>query len=200
MIRNVVFDIGGVLLDWNPRYLYRTLIPDEEAMERFLAEICTMEWNGRLDAGQSFADACDELAERHPDHAGLIHAWKRQDEMIGGEIAGTADLVRRLRDRDVPLFLLTNHPSETFISRRDRFEVLRLFDGAIVSGDERILKPSREIFDLLTTRFGLPPSETLFIDDMPVNVEGARAAGFEAHRFVDAPTLERALVDLGLLP
>ena len=200
MIRNVVFDIGGVLLDWNPRYLYRTLIPDPDAMEQFLSEVCTMEWNSRLDAGQSYAEACDELAERHPDHAELIHAWKRQDEMIGGEIAGTADLVRRLRARQVPLYLLTNHPSDTYSSRRDRFEVLRLFDGAIVSGDERTLKPSREIFDLLATRFGLVPAETLFIDDLPANVEGARAAGLEAHRFVDAATLERELVGHGILP
>jgi len=199
VIRNVVFDIGGVLLDWNPRHLYRTLIPDEAAMEQFLAEICTMQWNERLDAGETFAQACDELAARHPEHAELIHAWKRQDEMVSGEIAGTAELVRRLHGRDVPLYLLTNHPSETFDSRRDRFEVLRLFEGAIVSGDERLLKPSREIFDLLTTRFGLAPSETIFIDDVPANVEGARAAGFEAHRFVDAPTLEQELVDLGLL-
>jgi 2-haloacid dehalogenase len=199
MVRNVVFDIGGVLLDWNPRHLYRTLIPDPEVMERFLGEICTLEWNGRLDLGDTFDEACDELAALHPEQAELIHAWKRQEEMLGGEIPGTADLVRRLRDRQVPLYLLTNMPATVFHDRRDSFEVLRWFDGAVVSGEERLLKPSPEIFDLLTTRFGLDPAETLFIDDQPINVAGAEAAGLVAHRFVDAPTLETALVDHGLL-
>lgn len=198
-LRNAVFDIGGVLLDWDPRLLYRRLIPDAAELEWFLAEVCTLEWNGTIDAGRSFDEACDELATRHPAHAELVHAWKRQDEMVTDEVSGTAELVRRLRARGVPLYLLTNMPIEVFRSRRERFAVLRLFDGAVVSGEEGVLKPFPEIFGRLTDRYGLEPAESLFIDDSDVNVRGARAAGFEAHRFVDAALLAAALAEHGLL-
>jgi 2-haloacid dehalogenase len=199
-VRNVVFDIGGVLLAWDPRLLYRSLIPDPEELDWFLAEVCTMEWNSELDAGRSFDEACGDLARRHPDHAELVHAWKRQDEMIAGEIEGTVEIVRRLRDRGVPLHLLTNMPADVFESRREAYQVLRLFDGAVVSGEEGVLKPSAEIFDRLLGRFALDPAETLFVDDAEINVEGARRAGLRAHRFVDPPTLAAELGQLGLLP
>ncbi len=198
-VTNVVFDIGGVLLDWQPSLVYRDLIPDPDERRRFLTEVCTTEWNLTLDAGRPFDEACAELAAQHPDQAELIHAWKRQDEMIAGEVPGTADLVRRLKDRGVPLHLLTNMPTEVFRARRERYPVLRAFDGAVVSGDEGVLKPSVEIFTILVDRFGLEPGRTLFVDDAEVNVQGARAAGLQAHRFVDAAGLERTLVDLGLL-
>ena len=195
----VVFDIGGVLLDWDPRHLYRHLIADATERERFLREVCTMEWNSTLDRGRPFEEACAELAARHPDQAELIHAWKRQDDMVAGEIPGTAALVEALRARHVPLHLLTNMPTEVFEQRRERFEVLRRFDGAIVSGREGVLKPEPEIFALLAARFGLEPAATLFIDDSEVNVQGARAAGFEAHRFVGAAGLAEELIQRGLL-
>ena len=135
--------------------------------------MCTTEWNLSLDAGRPFDEACDELASRHPEHAELVHAWKRQDEMIAGEVPGTADLVRRLKADGVPLYLLTNMPSEVFRARRERFEVLQQFDGAVVSGEEGVLKPSPEIFEILVTRFDLEPASTIFIDDSEVNVRGA---------------------------
>jgi len=198
-LRNVVFDVGGVLIDWDPRHLYRGLIDDEAELERFLAEVCTMEWNLTIDAGRSFDEACGELAALHPAQADLVHAWKRQDEMVAGEIPGTAGLVRRLRAERTPLFLLTNMPVDVFASRRARFDVLREFDGAVVSGEEGVLKPSPEIFGRLADRFDLVPGETLFVDDNEGNVDAARAAGFAAHHFVGAPALEAALVDAGLL-
>ena len=197
---SVVFDIGGVLLRWDPRLLYRRLIPDAEELEWFLAEVCTLEWNGHLDAGRSFDEACAELAARHPDHAELVHAWRRQDEMVGGEVPGTAALVAALRAHGVPLHLLTNMPADVFADRRRRHEVLRCFDGAVVSGEEGVVKPSPEIFRRLLDRYGLEPAATLFVDDAVVNVDGARAAGLLAHHFVDAPTLATALVGHGLLP
>lgn len=196
---NVVFDIGGVLLRWDPRLLYRSLIPDPAELDWFLAEVCTMAWNGELDAGRPFDEACGELAARHPDHAGLVHAWRRQDEMIGGEVPGTAALVERLRAAGVPLHLLTNMPADVFHERVARFEVLQGFDGAIVSGEERVLKPDPEIFRRLAERFALDPAATLFVDDVEANVQGALAAGFQAHRFVNAATLEEVLVAHGLL-
>jgi 2-haloacid dehalogenase len=196
-VRAIVFDIGGVLLEWDPSRVYRDhLHPDE--LERFLSEICTPEWNASLDAGRSFDEACDELAGRFPDHAELVHAWKCQDEMIAGEIAGAAEIVDRLKTAGVPLYLLTNMPADVFAARRARYPVLQRFDGAVVSGEERVLKPSPQIFAILRDRYGLVPEETLFIDDMDLNVQGARAAGFLAHRFVDAPTLAAALQEYDL--
>jgi 2-haloacid dehalogenase len=192
-VTTVVFDIGGVLLDWDPRHLYRDLIPDEETREWFLTEVCTTEFNLSLDAGRPFDEACDELAGRHPDHADLVHAWKRQDDMIAGEVPGTADLVRSLKAAGVPLYLLTNMPSDVFHARRERYDVLREFDGAVVSGEEGVLKPSAEIFEILVSRFGLDPASTLFIDDSEINVRGARAVGLQAHHFVDAATLAPTL-------
>jgi 2-haloacid dehalogenase len=196
--RAVVFDIGGVLLEWDPGLVYRRLIPDRSEREWFFSEVCTPEWNATLDAGRPFDEACNELAARHPAHAELVHAWKRQDEMIAGEIAGTAELVGRLRDAGVPLYLLTNMPADIFASRRERFAVLHQFDGAVVSGEEGVLKPSAAIFARLRDRFGLLPAETLFVDDAEVNVHGARVAGFRAHRFLDPPTLAVTLGDHGL--
>ena len=198
MASAVVFDIGGVLLEWDPRLVYRDLLPDPSHLDRFLAEICTPAWNATLDAGRPFDEACDELAGRHPDHAELIHAWKRQDEMIAGEIAGTAELVGRIHDAGVPLYLLTNMPAGVFAARRRRYPVLQRFDGAVVSGEEGVLKPSPEIFAILRTRFDLDPAATLVVDDLEVNVAGARAAGFLAHRFVDAPALAAILREHGL--
>lgn len=198
-VTDVVFDIGGVLLDWDPRHLYRRLIPDPAEREWFLSEVCTPEWNATLDAGRSFDEACDELAGRFPAHAEHIHAWKRQDEMVAGAVPGTAALVRRLRGRSVPLYLLTNMPTDVFRARVKRFAVLREFDGAVVSGDEGVLKPSPEIFERLSHRYGLDPAASLFIDDSDVNVRGARAAGFVAHRFVDAPSLASVLEEHGLI-
>ena len=197
-MHTVVFDIGGVLLDWNPRFLYRRLIPDPAELEWFLTEVCTMEWNLQLDAGRSFDEACDELAARYPDQADLVHAWKRQDEMVAGEVPGMVPVVEALKANGLPLFLLTNMPAHVYRARRARYPLLQLFDGAVVSGEEGVLKPSAEIFTRLRTRFGLDPSRTLFVDDVEKNVSGARAAGFQAHRFRDASTLELALKEYGL--
>lgn len=194
-----MFDIGGVLLEWDPGLVYRELIPDPAELEWFLSEVCTPEWNGTLDAGRPFDEACDELAARHRAHAGLIHAWKRQDDMIAGQIDGTAELVSRLRENGVQLYLLTNMPAGIFAARRERYPVLRQFDGWVVSGEEGVLKPSPEIFARLRDRYRLDPATTLFVDDAEVNVRGAQAAGFRAHQFVDPPTLALELRVHGLI-
>jgi 2-haloacid dehalogenase len=198
VVSAVVFDIGGVLLEWDPRLVYRDLLPEPDDLDRFLAEVCTPEWNAALDAGRPFDEACADLAARHPDQAELVHAWKRQDEMIAGEVAGSAELVDRLRDAGVPLYLLTNMPADVFAARRARYPVLQRFAGAVVSGEEGVLKPSAEFFAILRRRYRLDPATTLFVDDMEANVAGGRAAGFLAHRFVDAPTLAGALRNHGL--
>lgn len=198
-IRAVVFDIGGVLLDWDPRHLYRELIDDAGDMERFLAEVCTGAWNATLDAGRSFDEACAELAAAHPDRADLIHAWKRQADMVAGEIPGTADLVARLADRGVPRYLLTNMPAPVFDERLATYAVLQRFDGAVVSGRDGVMKPTQEAFAFVAGRFALDPASTLFIDDSPPNVAAARTAGYVAHHFTGAAALEAELRSLGLL-
>ncbi len=197
-VQAVVFDIGGVLLHYDPRLLYRDLIPDPDELEWFLAEVCSDEFNATLDAGRPFDAASEELAARFPDHTELIRAWSRHEEMVSGEIAGTVALVSRLREAGLPLYLLTNMPVDVFEARRRRYPVLRQFDGAVVSGEEGVLKPSAEIFARLRDRYGLDPAETLFVDDLEANVAGARDAGFLAHRFVDPVTLAVALRDHGL--
>lgn len=199
MIEAVVFDIGGVLLDWSPRRFYRGLGVDEDRIDHLLGTVCTPEWNSELDRGRPFAEACADLAVRHPDHADLIHAWRRQDEMVFGEIPDTAAIVRDLQRRDVPMFLLTNMPADVFADRRARYDVLSRFRGAVVSGEEGVLKPEPAIFDIAATRFALDRPRTLFVDDAAANVAAAVASGFRGHVFRDGSALRAELTAAGLL-
>lgn len=196
----VVFDIGGVLIDWNPRHLYRKLFAgDDDAMERFLAEVCTPAWNHAQDAGRPFAEAVAELSGRHPQHAQLIAAYQtRWPEMVAGAIEGTGEIVRRLKRRGVRLYALTNFSTETFPLVRHRFEILDLFDGCVVSGELGVAKPDPEIYRHLLTAHGLTASSCVFIDDQPVNVAAAAALGFDAIAFSDAASLRQELAIRGL--
>jgi 2-haloacid dehalogenase len=190
----VVFDLGGVLIDWDPRYLYRKLLADEEAVEEFLATVCTPEWNAELDGGRPFAEGVAELVERHPAHAAAITAYhERWPEMLGGEVPGAVAVLADLRAAGVPLYALTNWSAETYGITRGRFEFLDWFDGVVVSGEERVIKPDPRIFRLLADRFGLDPEATLFVDDSEANVAAARALGFDAVRFTDPERLRRDL-------
>ena len=196
----VVFDVGGVLLDWDPRHLYRKLFDDEQEMERFLAEVCTLEWHASADLGTPVAHGCAELAARNPEQSELIWAWAhRGEEMIAGQIDGSLEILRELKDRGTHCFGLTNMEAETYPIRRRRFEFFALFDGIVVSGLEGIAKPDAEIFERLLDRFGLTAQTTLMIDDVPANVVAARAVGMQAIAFTSAPQLRRSLQDLGLL-
>ena len=198
----VVFDIGGVLIDWNPRHLYRKLFAgDEAAMERFLAEICTHEWNRCQDAGRSFAEGCALLKAEHPDKAGLIDAYfARFDEMMPGPIAGSVDILSELRQRGTPLYGLSNFSAETYPPTYARFEFLRWFRGVLVSGEVGLIKPDRRIYELLIERFGLAPERTVYIDDVEENVLAARPFGIHAIQFTTPAALRRDLAGLGLLP
>jgi 2-haloacid dehalogenase len=199
--RAIVFDLGGVLLDWNPRYLYRNLFDgDDAAMERFLAEVCTMEWHHAHDLGVPREHTCAELAQAHPDQAELIWAWsRRSEEMISGPIDGTVAILSELKAAGVPCYALTNMERETYPLRRERFEFLRWFDGTVVSGFEGVAKPDPAVFELLLTRFDLEPSETVLVDDSPVNVRAARNAGIQAIEFHSPERLREWLADTGLL-
>jgi 2-haloacid dehalogenase len=197
----VVFDLGGVLIDWDPRYLYRKLLADEAAVEEFLATVCTPEWNAELDRGRPFAEGVAELVERHPEHAAAIAAYhERWPEMVAGDIPGTVEVLAELRAAGVPLYALTNWSAETFAITRGRFEFLEWFDGLLVSGEERVTKPDPAIFQLLLDRFGLDPTATVFVDDSEANVAAARRLGFDAIRFTGHEELRRELVARRLLP
>ena len=199
--RVVVFDLGGVLLDWNPRYLYRKLFDgDEAAMERFLAEVCTSEWNVRQDAGRSFEDAIAALMPEHAVKLPLIRAWRdRFSEMIPDALHDTVAVAADLKARGVPLYALTNWSAETFPSQRKRFAFLDWFGGIVVSGEEKVVKPDPRIFEVLLDRYGLAADETVFIDDSPKNAQGATAVGIHGIHFRSAAQLRGELAQLALL-
>lgn len=195
-----MFDLGGVLIDWDPRYLYRKLLADEAAVEEFLATVCTPEWNAEQDRGRPFAEGVAELVERHPVHAAAITAYhERWTEMLGGDIGGTVELLAELRDTGVPLYALTNWSAETFGIARERYQFLEWFDGVLVSGEERMIKPDPAIFQLLLDRFGLDPGAAFYVDDSPANVAAASELGFDAVRFTGPEQLRRDLEARGLL-
>ena len=190
----VVFDLGGVLIDWDPRYLYRKLLADEAAVEEFLATVCTPEWNAELDRGRPVAEGVAELVERHPEHAAAIAAYhERWPEMLAGDLPGTVEVLAELRAAGVPLYALTNWSAETFAITRGRFEWLDWFDGLLVSGEERMTKPDPAFFRLLLDRFGLDPGSTVFVDDSEANVAAARELGIDAVRFTGPDQLRREL-------
>jgi 2-haloacid dehalogenase len=199
-VKAVVFDLGGVLIDWDPRYLYRKLLDDEAAVEAFLATVCTPEWNAEQDRGRPFAEGVAELVERHPVHTAAITAYhERWPEMLGGAVGGTVEVLAELRAAGVPVYALTNWSAETFGIARERFEFLEWFDGVLVSGEERMIKPDPAIFRLLLDRFGLDPGATFYIDDSPANVAAADLLGFDAVRFTSPAQLRRDLEARGLL-
>ena len=199
-----IFDLGGVLIDWNPRYLYRQLFAGDEAgMERFLAEICAPEWNHSLDEGRPYAEAVAELVARHPHERVQIEAYQeRWVEMVAGPIAPTVALLARLDDAGVPLWALTNWSAETFaLVRPDpTYAFLDRFRRIFVSGELRLAKPDPAIFRHVLAAIGAAPEACLFIDDAQRNVAAAAALGMRTHLFTDAAGLGQELARLGLLP
>jgi 2-haloacid dehalogenase len=199
-IAAVVFDVGGVLLDWDPRHLYRKLFDDEKEMNRFLEEICTLEWHEAHDRGKPAEISCAELAAAHPEHRELIWAWaRRSEEMISGPISETVDVLRDLKAAGVPCYALTNMEVWTYPQRLERFPFMRWFDGSVVSAFEGIAKPDAEIFELLLRRFDLTPARTLLIDDSPRNVRAAWSLGMQAVEFRSGEELRRLFEEAGLL-
>lgn len=201
--RNVIFDLGGVLIDWNPRYLYRELFAgDEPAMERFLSEICSPEWNLSLDAGRQFTEAVAELSVRHPAERARIEAYQlRWLEMVAGPIAPAVTLLEQLDARGVPLYALTNWSTETFaLVRHDpEYAFLDRFRKIFVSGELRLIKPDPAIYSHVLDDIGAPAASCLFIDDSEKNVATASRLGLHAHRFTTPDALRLDLTHLGLL-
>ena len=196
-----IFDLGGVLLQWNPRHLYRKLFNgDDAAMEDFLANVCTTEWNERQDAGRTFAEGTRELLPRHPDKVELIEAWgKRFGEMIPGPIDGTVDVLSDLRSRNVPLYGVSNWSAETFPPQRARFPFLSWLKDIVVSGEVGFIKPDPRIFQILLDRNGIAAESAVFIDDVAVNAAAASRLGIHGIHFRSPDQLRRDLAAVGLL-
>ncbi|QNH22272.1 Phosphoglycolate phosphatase [Xanthomonas sp. GW] len=195
----VIFDLGGVLIDWNPRHLYRQLFDDEAEMERFLAEVCSPQWNERQDAGRPWHEAVAELSALHPAQAERIAAYHlRWEETLGGPLDASVQILEELHAQGVRLYALTNWSHETFPVALQRYAFLQRFAGILVSGQERLVKPDPAIFALLLSRYAIDPARAVFIDDAPRNVHAAAAQGLHALHFRDAATLRAELRALGL--
>jgi 2-haloacid dehalogenase len=196
-IRAVVFDLGGVLLDWDPRHLYRQLFDDPAEMEFFLGTVCTPQWHLAHDLGADVTRSCRELAQLHPRYASQVTAWaERNEEMVAGQLDGTVQVLRELKDAGLPCFALSNMEPGSFEIRLERFGFMRWFDGHVISGIEGVAKPSHQIFRILLDRYGLAPEATVFIDDNEHNVSAARQLGIGAIRFSSAGQLRRDLAAL----
>lgn len=198
-IKNVVFDFGGVLVDWNPRYMYKSVFNDDALMERFLADVCTDEWNVQQDKGRLLTEGTRLLQERFPEHHDLIQLfYDKWDVMLHSDIKENVDVLYELRGK-YRLLGLTNWSAETFPIALARYSFFGEFDGIVVSGEEKLIKPDRAIFDVLLERYGINAAESVFIDDNIANIRTARELGFNTVHVHDGMTLRDELVALGVL-
>ncbi|MES2337293.1 MAG: HAD-IA family hydrolase [Pseudomonadota bacterium] len=198
---SVIFDVGKVLYDWNPRFLYERLIPDDEALDAFLRDVVTTQWHFQHDAGRPFAETSAELSLRFPQHAELIGQWgPRFNETIPGPVPGMPALVADLDSAGVPLFAITNFSGEFWKPfRAQESAMFDRFRDVVVSGDEKLIKPDPAIYRLALKRFGLEPGDAVFVDDNAANVDAAAALGIHAVLFTDEPALRAALRRFGLI-
>ena len=191
----IVFDLGGVLIEWNPRHLFRKLHSDERVIEEFLLEVDFSGWNAAMDRGKPMADGVRELKQQFPHRADWIDAWmQRWRESIPGEIPGTVAILEELRAAGFPLMALSNWGAETFAVVRGDFPFLQHFEHIVLSGEERVIKPDPEIYRRLLARAGRRAEECLFIDDVAANVAAAQSLGFDTIHFRTPDELRQELV------
>jgi 2-haloacid dehalogenase len=195
MIDTFLFDLGGVLIDWSPRYLFARHFPNDDAgLDHFLTNVCPPDWNVTMDAGKPARVALAERIAAHPEHEPMIRRWFDEwPNMMQGEVAGTVEVLRELRERGYRLFALTNWSADTFHHAQARFEFLQWFEHIVVSGELKLIKPDPAIFRHAIERCALDPATTLFIDDSAKNVAAAGAIGFQTHHFTDANALRAHL-------
>jgi len=200
MINTIIFDLGAVLIDWNPHYLYRTIFDDEQEMKDFLANICTSDWNEEQDAGRPLHEGTELLVAQYPEHEANIRAfYSRWIEMLGEPFHGTVEILRQLKaSGKYKLYALTNWSAETFPFAVARFDFLTWFDGVVVSGTEKIRKPAPEFYQLLLDRYQVDPAAALFIDDNYRNVLAAEKVGIKSIHFKSAEELSAELEKLGI--
>jgi len=195
MINTIIFDLGAVLIDWNPDYLYRQLISDELQRKDFLANICTPHWNEEQDAGRTLSEGTELLVSQYPEQEGNIRAfYGRWEEMLGGPIAGTVEIFRQLKTSGrYKIYALTNWSAETFDIALQRYDFLGWFDGIVVSGTEKTRKPFPQFYQILLDRYAVKPEEALFIDDNYRNVIAAEELGIQSVHFTTAEQLREVL-------
>lgn len=191
-IDTIIFDLGGVLIDWNPRYVYRTIFKTEKETEWFLENVTTPDWNEKQDAGYPIAKATEELVDKYPEWEKEILAYYgRWTEMLGGPISETVDIFKKLKQNiNLKLYALTNWSAETFPVALQRYEFLHWFDGRVVSGEEKTRKPFPEIYQRLLDRYHVDPSKAILIDDSLRNIKGGEAMGIKGLQFLNSKTLE----------
>lgn len=198
-ITAVAFDLGGVLIDWNPRHLYRQLFSDQGEMEKFLARICTPEWHRDHDLGADITASCQRLAAIHPGHRQMIMAWaERGEEMVAGQFDRAVRVLGEVKAAGTRCYTLSNMEPQAFTIRSARFPFMTWFDGHVISGSEGVAKPDRQIFEILLDRYRLAPAATVFMDDSPRNVDAARALGINAVHYTGAEQLRQELRALGI--
>ena len=198
--RALLWDVGNVIVRWNPRTLYAKIFKEPADLDRFLSHVGTIDWHAATDRGVTFADNIAALSARHPHHAEHIAAWwDRWDEMLSGTIPETESVIEDLAARGVPQFALTNMSSETWPGVKAMSPAFRHFRDAIVSAEERVIKPEPRIFEIVLERTGLEPADLLFVDDSAANITAAEALGFHVHHFTDPAALRPAVERLGLL-
>ena len=184
MIKNIIFDFGGVLLDWNPRYLYKSYFNNDVEMGHFLADICNGEWNIKQDAGRPFAEAVKELQTKFPEYAEAIQMYDDDwEKMLKCELPESIDLLKELKSMGYGIYGLTNWSAEKIGYAFANYSFFSLFDGIVVSGVEKVVKPDRRIYEILLERYSLKPGECAFIDDNQDNVDMAKMLGINAIRF-----------------
>jgi len=195
----IIFDIGGVLIDWNPRYLFSQMFSDEEELDFFLRAVCSLEWNGQMDGEKSFSDGIEELIPKHPEYTDQIRAYySRWEEMVGGIFPETVQILSDLKDEAYPLAALSNWSSETFPIVNARYEFLDWFDPLILSGHVGLVKPDPQIFNLLLCSIDRDPEDCIFIDDSEANVQAASEVGISVVHYRNSNQLRKELADRGI--
>ena len=201
MINTIIFDLGAVLIDWNPDYMYRTLFDDEQEMRDFLNNVTTSDWNEEQDAGRSLEEGTELLIKQHPQHEAHIRAfYGRWIEMLGDAFAGTVEIFKELKDSGkYKIYALTNWSAETFPLAQQRFDFLNWFDGVVVSGAEKMRKPTPAFYQVLLDRYNVKPEEALFIDDNYRNILAAEKMGINSIHFTSPEQLKETLAAKGII-
>lgn len=198
-IKNIVFDFGGVLIDWNPTYLYKKVFDKEDEMNHFLDNVCRYDWNLNQDAGYPIAKATLEKQQEFPKYKNEIAMYYgRWDEMLGGTFDKNTKLVKPLKEK-YNIYGLTNWSAETLPIAMDRYEFFKYLDGIVVSGDEKLIKPDSRIFNVLLDRYNIKAEESLFIDDNADNIDAAIALGFNTLHYTDGVDIEKALKEMNII-
>jgi 2-haloacid dehalogenase len=200
MIKTVIFDLGGVLIDWNPDYLYKTIFDSEEEMKWFYDNICTPDWNEEQDAGRDLNEGTEFLVKKFPEHEHNIRAYySRWEEMLNGPIHDTVEIFKELKDSNFyQILALTNWSHQTFPIALERFDFLRWFDGKVVSGEEKTRKPFLDIYEMVINRYNVDPASAVYIDDNARNLVPARELGMAAIHFKNPAQLRENLKALGV--